>query len=1073
MKKLYLRLRTYSILLALLFSAMGAVAADHSVARQWNEALLFSIRKDFARPTIHARNIFHVSIAMYDAWAVYDSSASTYLLGKTLGNYTCEFNGILQPADIQSAREEAISYACYRLLKQRFQYSPNAVNSILYYDSLMTQFGYPTDFYSQDYSDGNPAALGNYIAARIMEFGFSDGSNQQNNYSNQYYSTVNPQIVVNNPGNPNMVDPNRWQAIFLDEFIDQSGNVISISPPFLSPEWGNVVPFCLDDAHKTTYERDGNEYHVFMDPSAPPYIDTTQLSDIEDPYKWGFSMVSVWQSHLDPNSDVMWDISPASIGNTPPLPASPNEYPDFYNYMEGGDYSQGRTLNPKTGLPYQPQLVKRGDYARVLAEFWADGPNSETPPGHWFTILNYVSDHPQFEKRWNGQGEILSDLDWDVRSYFTLAGSMHDAAICAWSAKGWYDYPRPVSIIRWMAEKGQSTDPGLPNYHYAGIPLVEGKIELVMPGDPLAGDTNEHLYKIKLYTWKGHAFIADPEVDVAGVDWILAENWWTYQRPTFVTPPFAGYISGHSTFSRTAAEVMTRITGDEYFPGGMGEFHAGQNTFLHFEEGPSQDVVLQWATYKDASDQCSLSRIWGGIHPPQDDIPGRKIGIELGPLAYDHALAFIEAGQARINEISFSTPLVNDASVTTGLDLQITFNKAMNPAVLPSIEFTNSLAENALQIESSEWTTENVLLIHYSVTDINASINQIGVKISGASDFQGTNQMIYLQNDVLDIEMTNPAIVSTSLNLTQINIEVASTETLNAVVVFSEPMDTSLMLLPNIESDITELNLEIDPNGCYWSDEYTCHLAWTINTFEEECPSVSIEFSNALNMYGNASSGNVVDELISIDTKRPALELVTASSYVINQSNAGSEFQVLAVFQESMDQNIAPTLGFSNSSINNGILSLNTQSSGWLSNFTYRFRYSVNAEEININPIDLHVSGARDVMGNDMLPDTLENFLSIELNPVSVGLTPKLAGNSLFPNPITRGQVLSIRLSSTEGKTQILVRNNAGQVVKEITHESGATEIVKFETTSLAAGVYHIQFKNNTRTEMLQLVVVQ
>jgi len=36
-------------------------------------------------------------------------------------------------------------------------------------------------------------------------------------------------------------------------------------------------------------------------------------------------------------------------------------------------------------------MVELGDYGRILAEFWADGPDSETPPGHWFTILNYVS----------------------------------------------------------------------------------------------------------------------------------------------------------------------------------------------------------------------------------------------------------------------------------------------------------------------------------------------------------------------------------------------------------------------------------------------------------------------------------------------------------------------------------------------------------------------------------------------------------------------------------------------------------------------------------------------------------
>ena len=102
------------------------------------------------------------------------------------------------------------------------------------------------------------------------------------------------------------------------------------------------------------------------------------------------------------------------------------------------------------------------------------------------------------------------------------------------------------------------------------------------------------------------------------------ENWWPYQRPSFVTPPFAGYVSGHSTYSRAAAEVLTALTGDPYFPGGMSGFPIPANEFLVFEHGPSVDMVMQCATYRDAADQCSLSRIWGGIHPPADDIPGRS-----------------------------------------------------------------------------------------------------------------------------------------------------------------------------------------------------------------------------------------------------------------------------------------------------------------------------------------------------------------------------------------------------------------------------------------------------------------
>ena len=259
-----------------------------------------------------------------------------------------------------------------------------------------------------------------------------------------------------------------------------------------------------------------------------------------------------------------------------------------------------------------------------------------------------------------GSGPVLSDLEWDVKSYFLLGGAMHDAAIAAWSVKGWYDYIRPISALRYMASKGQSSDANLPNYHEAGIELIDGYIEMVNEGDPLAGVDNQNVGKIKLYAWRGHPFISDPEWVDAGVDWILAEDWFPYQRISFVTPPFAGYVSGHSTFSRAAAETIGLITGDPYFPGGMGEYHASANDFLVFEEGPSRDVILQWATYRDASDQCSLSRIWGGIHPPADDIPGRIIGYHIG-----------------IESFFFGLPYFNTPSSTQSIGT--TFNVFPNP----------------------------------------------------------------------------------------------------------------------------------------------------------------------------------------------------------------------------------------------------------------------------------------------------------------------------------------------------------------------------------------------------------
>ena len=88
------------------------------------------------------------------------------------------------------------------------------------------------------------------------------------------------------------------------------------------------------------------------------------------------------------------------------------------------------------------------------------------------------------------------------------------------------------------------------------------------------------------------------------------------------------------------------LTGSEYFPGGMAEFVAPKNEFLVFEQGPSEDVTLQWATFQDASDQSSLSRIWGGIHPPVDDVAGRKIGIKVAQRAVKRAASFFNGNSA-------------------------------------------------------------------------------------------------------------------------------------------------------------------------------------------------------------------------------------------------------------------------------------------------------------------------------------------------------------------------------------------------------------------------------------------
>jgi len=629
-------------LLLLVLVITQAAYGQHSVARKWNEILLEGIRNDFARPTVHARNLFHISAAMYDAWAVYDNSSTTWLLGKWHREYYSPFDGISISSDVQAAREEAISYAAYRMIMHRFNESPGRQYIQGLANDLMNELEYETSIESGDYSGGSPAALGNYIAQSMIEFGLQDGSNEEGSYRNLFYEPINPPLSPTEDGNPFIINDNRWQPLFLETFIDQSGNAIpSKLPDFLSPEWGRVTPFSLKPADVNVYKKDSSEYWVYHDPGEPPKIEADgEGMSLE--YQWGFALVSQWSSHLDPDDGVMWDISPASIGNVQSFPSTFEGHRDFYDALEGGDTGMGRDLNPHTGEPYEPQIVPRGDYGRVLAEFWADGPDSETPPGHWFTLINWVNDHPELEKKFRGEGDILDDLEWDIKAYFMLGGTMHDVAITAWGIKGWYDYIRPISAIRAMTDRGQSSNPDGPNYTPNGIPLTDGYIELITEDDPLAGESGENIGKIKLLAWKGPEYIDDPTTDYAGVDWILAGKWWPYQRPTFVTPPFAGYISGHSTYSRAAAELLTLLTGDEYFPGGMGEFFAGKNQFLVFEEGPSMDITLQWATYRDASDQCSLSRIWGGIHPPADDIPGRILGEKIGKSAFLYAEKYFQ-----------------------------------------------------------------------------------------------------------------------------------------------------------------------------------------------------------------------------------------------------------------------------------------------------------------------------------------------------------------------------------------------------------------------------------------------
>ena len=571
------------------------------MARAWNDVLLDAIRNDRPVPTVHARNLFHVSAAMYDAWAAYDESARGYFVDAGAATVDRITVGAT-PAVIDARRVDTISTAAWVVLTERYKNS--AETTLESFDNVLAE--YCLDRPQRRAREGTAQALGLRIGHAVLAQTIDDGSLEAKGYEADPWDMANPALAVDRVGT-SMADPNRWQPLEFPSPPDAEDPNERIVQAFTTPHWGSVVSFAMDDLPDP----------MPIDPGTPPL-----LGDLDDAdFKEAVLDVIEFSSVLDANNGVLLDASPNQRGaNT-----------------LGADDGIGYAVNPIAGNPYEPNIVPLGDYGRVLAEFWADGPQSETPPGHWNTLANEVSDHPELEHRSAETGEPVDRLEWDVKLYFALNGALHDAAVAAWGSKAVYDYVRPVSMIRYLGGNGQSSDPLGESYDPEGLPLQSGLVEVITEESSAAGGHHEaladHIGEIAVRSWTAPG--DEP------VQWILATQWLPYQESTFVTPSFPGYVSGHSTFSRAAAVVMTRYTGSEFFPGGLGGFTI-EPGWLKFDEGPTQPITLQWATYYDAADEAGLSRLYGGIHVAVDDYGGRIMGATCGELAYDKALDYFD-----------------------------------------------------------------------------------------------------------------------------------------------------------------------------------------------------------------------------------------------------------------------------------------------------------------------------------------------------------------------------------------------------------------------------------------------
>ncbi|HJX47218.1 MAG TPA: hypothetical protein VJ375_05175, partial [Gaiellaceae bacterium] len=173
----------------------------------------------------------------------------------------------------------------------------------------------------------------------------------------------------------------------------------------------------------------------------------------------------------------------------------------------------------------------------------------------------------------------------DVRVDFALNGALEDAAIAAWGAKRTYQAPRPISMIRYLAFQGQSSDPKGPSFSADGLPLVPGLVELVTKASSATGQR--------------HAALAADVGQVAVLSqgrWILGARW----TPPVQTPASPGWVSEGSAFASAAGEVLTALTGRSF------------------------GVRVT---------RLTGAGLAGGIDTPADEAAGRTLGVRAGRLA--------------------------------------------------------------------------------------------------------------------------------------------------------------------------------------------------------------------------------------------------------------------------------------------------------------------------------------------------------------------------------------------------------------------------------------------------------
>jgi len=234
---------------------------------------------------------------------------------------------------------------------------------------------------------------------------------------------------------------------------------------------------------------------------------------------------------------------------------------------------------------------------KAMVEFMRDGPKSTGQAGHWLRFAQAVSRRDK------------NDLDRDVKLFFAVANVVLDAFIACWDVKRHFDSSRPWLLVR---------------HYYAGK---------------------------RIMGWAGPG---------KGFALIPAEKWHPYSPATFVTPPFPGYVSGHSTASGAGAKMLELFTGSDRFadtenrvagmltePGFPCHIMQMINGKSVLDPKASCEVALKLPTFSATAEMAGISRVLGGYHIQADNVEGLKLGRHVATYLWPKMQAHFD-GSARL-----------------------------------------------------------------------------------------------------------------------------------------------------------------------------------------------------------------------------------------------------------------------------------------------------------------------------------------------------------------------------------------------------------------------------------------